>query len=153
MVSGTGDAFSGVAGLHSFAPLNSFPSGLAQAMLQMQLNETYVMTGGTGDTSVNFTIMEPAMFAGISCSFVFDGVTQLCPNTLSETVEYGVPFSVQLNFQATGISIRGDPQDAILTYDFAQPGLVTTPEASSALLLLPGLVGVFFAAKSRANVG
>jgi hypothetical protein len=71
--------------------------------------------------------------------------------TFSETVEYGVPFSIQLDLQTFGLSDLGDPEDARVTYNFAQPGLAATPEPSSILLLMPGLAGVMSAAKSRAR--
>jgi hypothetical protein len=137
----------------------------AHGLIELQLDETYVMVGGDGATTVEFDV-DPSVFdAGfipqVSCSFSFDGgAAQLCgfptevpgdEMTFSETVEYGTPFSVDLEATIFG-STPDEPGDGFFSYDFEQQGLqVLTPEPSSILLLMPGMAGVFFVARSRAK--
>ena len=152
---GSGDALSGsIAGYGSVLgpPLN--PSGQASASIELDLNQEYLLTGGTGTATVDFTVSsQPFSTASPSCSFSFNGVAApMCDpiaDTFSETVEYGVPFTLGLNLQLVANAFNGAPSDGSISYDFNQPGLLATPEPSSVLLLLPGVAGVLFAVKRR----
>lgn len=157
MVSGQGDALSGFVSLDMdvLAP-GVPPIGSAMGLVQLELNEEYVLTGGTGSATVDFVVDRPFFStAGMSCGFTFNGISQFCDPgagmiTLPETVQYGVPFFIGLNLGINGGAQNGAPQEGRINYDFTQAGLqvVPTPEPSSILLLMPGLAGVMFAAKS-----
>ena len=165
IVAGSGDPFSGSMSLHVYGGTELGPLGLGTGLIQLQLNETYVLTGGIGFATANFAVDPNESFSGdspsITCSFAFDGMAaQSCGpvgtppgifTVFSETVEYGVPFSVALDVLISANSTPGEPGDAYFRYDFAQPGLAATPEPSSIFLLMPGLAGVMFAARSRAR--
>jgi hypothetical protein len=106
--------------------------------------------GGTGTGSfdlnyASFSDQGPDLF----CSVVIDGGSaQFCNSPV--IVEYGVPFTMHLELSA--FSEAGPLGEGVLgqaSVDFAQPGLQATPEPSSIWLLMPGLAGVMFAAKSR----
>ncbi len=130
------------------------PSGQARASIELDLNQEYLLTGGTGTAIVDFTINYlPFSTASSSCSFTFNGVAApMCgpiADTFSETVGYGVPFTLGLDLQLVANAFNGAPSDGSISYDFNQPGLLATPEPSSVLLLLPGVAGVLFAAKRR----
>jgi len=132
-----------------------FGTGSADGTIDLMLNETYVMTGGTGTTTVAFKFNGITTTASEGCSFTFNGTTIpgcLPPaETYTETVEYGTPFTVGLSLQIIANSTDGNPIRGNFSYDFNNAGLqvAPTPEPSSILLLMPGLAGVMFAAKSR----
>jgi hypothetical protein len=165
-ISGSGDAFSGSMSLHyegapEFTPGYETP---AAGGIELQFDETYVLVGGYGATTVEFNVDPAAADAGfipqVKCSVSFDGgAAQSCgfpmefPDlfgmTFSETVEYGTPFSVDLEATIFG-STPDEPGDGYFSYYFEQQGLqVLTPEPSSILLLMPGMAGVFFVVRSR----
>ena len=157
-VQGTGSAFAGSIGAHTdvIGPPFTEP-GMSQGSMQLDLNGNYVLTGGTGMTTIEFTITTPVPFTtSQSCSFAFNGVAApTCDpifDNFSETVEYGVPFSIAMDLEISASSLNGEPSDGTITYDFNQPGLQATPEPSSVMLLMPGLVGVLFAARSRVRI-
>ncbi|HZQ43508.1 MAG TPA: hypothetical protein VFA99_09665 [Acidobacteriaceae bacterium] len=168
-VQGSGNAYSGYLSVTSgqYSPENDpYETVHVFANGGLELSETYVLIGGVGPATVNLNLTsnfgDPAMGDYYACAFAFDGASQPCelggpPH--SEQVEYWVPFSVSLNVQMSTVaeSFTGPGQFASFGYDFEQPGLfalplpMPTPEPSSALLLLPGLAGVLFAARSRAR--
>lgn len=157
IVSGQGDAFSGLVGLDVgvLAP-DMPPFGAAQGSVQLAMNQEYLLTGGTGTAMLNFVVSQPFNFptTTMSCGFTFDGTSQMCDLRagtvdFSETVQYGVPFILGLDLGIYGQATNGFPEDGRISYDFSQPGLQATPEPWSVLLLMPGLVGVLFAARSR----
>jgi hypothetical protein len=159
MVSGQGDALSGDVTLDVgvLAP-EMPPFGATEGSVQLAMNQEYVLTGGTGMATVNFVVDQPFNFptTTMSCGFTFDGAPQMCDLRegtvdFSETVQYGVPFTVGLDVGIDGQATNGFPEDGQINYDFSQPGLQATPEPSSVLLLLPGLAGVLFVARSRAR--
>ena len=159
MVSGQGDAFSGSVGLDVgvLAP-DMPPFGAAEGSVQLAMNQEYLLTGGDGTATLNFVVNQPFNFptTTMSCGFTFDGAPQVCDLRagtvdFSETVQYGVPFILDLGLGIDGFGSNGFPEDGRITYDFSQSGLQATPEPSSVLLLMPGLVGVWFAARSRAR--
>lgn len=154
-VQGAGGAFAGSIGAHTdvIGPPFTEP-GMSHGFMQLDLNGNYVLTGGTGTTTIEFTITTPVPnTTSQSCSFSFNGVAAPgCDpvfDSFSETVQYGVPFSIAMDLQISASSLNGEPSDGTISYDFNQPGLQATPEPSSVMLLLPGLVGVFCAARLR----
>jgi hypothetical protein len=108
---------------------------------------------------MNFTVTVGPAFDGVfvGCDLVVDGSAPLgcedlapdVADTVSIPVEYGVPFSVEASIEMEGGAFPGEPAGASLEYGFTSAGLeeVPTPEPSSALLLLPGLAAVLFAAR------
>jgi hypothetical protein len=155
-LSASGDAYSGLISLDlGVLTANPTPAGAAIGSVQLTMNEGYILTGGTGTGTVTFVVSQPFHFPTTteSCSFTFDGAAQSCDpvaGTLNfpETVEYGVPFTIGLNLNISGVAINGYPEEGQISYSFNQPGLWATPEPSSILLLMPGLAGAF-AARSR----
>lgn len=160
-ISGSGDALSGVIRADASVSGPTFTQpGVATGSIQFALNGDYVLTGGTGTTTANFLVgtINPYTTSN-TCEFVFNGAAaQDCraEQTISETVEYGVPFSIELNASLYARASNGAPSDGTLIYNFDQYGgqgtlesVAATPEPSSVLLLMPGMFGAVFAARSR----
>jgi hypothetical protein len=156
-VSGQGDPFSGSVSLDVgvLAP-EMPPFGGAQGSVQLAMNQEYLLTGGSGTATVNFVVDQPFNFptTTMRCGFTFNGTPQMCDlgagmAKFSETVQYGVPFTIGLDLGIDGLATNGFPEDGRITYAFNQSGLQATPEPSSALLLLPGLGGVLLVVRSR----
>ena len=131
----------------------------AVASAQLQINGEYVLYGGTGS---GFLDLNYHAFANQGpsneCSVVISGGNaQSCDDPV--IVQYGIPFimDVELSVFAEAGEL-GEGSQGQLSMDFAQqPGLELVnsspaPEPTSILLLMPGLGGVFLAAKSRAKV-
>lgn len=158
---GSGDAFSGVLGMEQVSPVSS--NGLAptgtHGSAELQLNEVYVLTGGTGSAVLNFEL-SPSSWSpsppDFTCSLSLNGgAQQLCnhglpDSTFSETVQYNVPFSIDFQLGLTGAAIAGGTT-GIVDYSFNAPGLqlAPTPEPSSILLMISGASGVFACARHR----
>jgi hypothetical protein len=154
-VTGSGDPFSGslnvdtaVAGFTGYAMSTEVATG------ELELNETYVLIGGFGPTTVNLDFFSPTYLhinSGVlDCTVTFDGASQACDlidDNMSFPVDYLVPFSLGLNvyaFENNGLADGGGIDD-ILGYSIGGPGLllaIPTPEPSSGYLLLAGFVGV-----------
>lgn len=163
-VTGTASPYAGSLYINAQAT-NLGDSAIASG--QVGLNETYILTGGSGTATLTFLLSTPDFHYGdqgqLGCAFTFDGTSQDCAQStsidqggseLDFTAEYGVPFSVQFVIDRyaetpyAGIDIGGFP----ITYSLTGPGLmVNTPEPSSIWLLIPGLGGVLLAARSRAR--
>ena len=154
--SGSGNAFAGsVTDSASVVGPQFTEPGVATGSIELMLNQSYMLTGGTGPATAVFNISGFTTTAAPSCSFIFNGVTQpLCSpfaQTYSETVEYGVPFTVGLDLGVFAKASNGAPADGSFSYNFNQPGLQATPEPSSILLLMPGMAGALFAVRLRAR--
>jgi hypothetical protein len=130
-------------------------SGAAIGSAEVLINGEYVLLGGTGTGSFDLNY-DPYFLQGpgLSCSVVIDGgKAQSCSSPVM--VEYGEAFimGIELDvFAAGGQDGEGVEGEAFV--DFSQQGLTLVnphpaPEPSSILLLMPGLAGVMFAAKSR----
>jgi hypothetical protein len=166
-VTGTAGPYSGSLMVNAFAPDN-YPFD-AIASEGLDLNGTYVLTGGVGAATLTFLLEAPEFQYGdqgsVSCTFTFDGTSQSCGplvpvdgavlgSELSFTAEYGVSFSIDLQIARYAVAFNGeDTGGATVTYSLCGPGLTLTPEPSSVLLLLPGLAGVLVAVRSRVKVG
>jgi hypothetical protein len=130
------------------------PYELLMSTVSAQTYQTYVLSGGTGTGTVDifFDTGSGAFSTNWSCAFTLDGAAaQACGGTWD--VEYGVPFTVGFDASLTAFANNPNPTNGD-TIDFGvyTPGsgaLTATPEPSSILLLLPGLGGVVFAARSR----
>lgn len=152
MVAGSGNPFGGSLHLDLNVTANSVPPfGHATGTAQVDLDQVYVLAGGSGTSTVDFRVAlndgNPPNLASASCVFTFDGASQSCDLgagflNFSELVNYGVPFSIGFDAEMDGVANNGEPQDGFLTYSFSEPGLITTPEPSSASLLILGLVGM-----------
>lgn len=108
--------------------------GNAQAYIHLSLNETYVLTGGSGLTTLYFAVNDYATPGGAGnpfCQFTFNGgMAQGCSygQTFIEQVSYGDPFTVELEASLTLIGYVGQPATGSLIYNFDPPGLdVVTP--------------------------
>lgn len=135
------------------------------AYATIDLNQSYVLIGGLGETTLDFdlTAFNPGLDAepSYSCLFTFNGVSQSCVDelgagggTISETVDYWVPFSIEFDssIQSFGGTFATPGQVGRMTYDISGRGLlvlIPTPEPSSLWLLLPGMAGALFIARSR----
>jgi hypothetical protein len=159
---GSGDAISGSLAFHGdvLAPSGSFPFGEATGSAQLALDETYVLLGGVGTTTLDVNLSSPTVFPGdssiLSCEFMFNGVSETCDMmgspTFSEQVAYGVPFSIALEASIVGTAFNGQPSDGVIFYDVDPAGTletVATPEPATVWLLLPALGGVLFVARRR----
>lgn len=172
---GSGDAFSGSLTLDMFAPGygdDPMANKGANGSAELQLDQVYVLTGGTGTAVINFDVSPgfgvPWGDDGVgaphgSCTLSFDGMAeQSCGNSFpysvfSETVQYNVPFAI--DFQLTINAVVGGEQEGNgatgeLDYSFNAPGLqvVPTPEPSSMLLMIPGLAGIIACARRRLKI-
>lgn len=165
-VTGSGDAFGGSIYADSLQISSEYSGQFAHstAVGQLDLNETYVLIGGLGTGIVNFVITAPVPISPsspeINCVFTFDGVSQSCVDdvmagsgTISEQVEYWVPFSIQFEVMIPTVAdtFDDDEQTGLVNYSFSEPGLIAipTPEPSSIYLLVSGLAGVLLATKTR----
>jgi hypothetical protein len=146
---GNGDPFGGTLGLDIYGGSGPATSGLASGTIDLVLQETYVLIGGSGSSLVSFNV-DFVQLASLSdtCNFTFGGsATQSCYSlaTFTELMQYNVPYSVELDVSIFGNSPPGEPGDGRFTYDFAQPGLVVaTPEPPSGLLMMTALAGAAF---------
>jgi len=170
--SGSGNALGGSLALQMFAPgyrNNPLAPTGANGSAELQLDQVYVLTGGTGTAVVSFDINPglalPWGDGGVgapygSCTLSFDGMAeQSCGNSypysvFSETVQYNVPFAIDFHMAINAV-VAGeqDGNGAIgeLDYSFDAPGLqvVPTPEPSSMLLMIPGIAGIVACARRR----
>jgi hypothetical protein len=153
-VTGNGDPFGGALTVHIYGGSGSVSSGFASGSIDLVLQETYVLIGGSGSSLVSFNVNFP-LLASLSdtCSFTFGGSAAVpCygPMTFIELMQYNVPYSVELDASIFGNSLPGEPGDGSFTYDFAQPGLVVaTPEPPSGLLTMTALAGAAFVQSIR----
>ena len=141
---------------------NNYPY-FAVASEQLDLNETYVLTGGSGAATLTFLLDFPGYQFGdqgsFSCTFTFDGTSQSCNGLasvgeLSLPAEYGVPFSIGLEIDRMAAASGGeDTGGETLTYSLDGPGLVATPEPSSFFLLISAAAAMLLAAKCRVTTG
>ena len=155
LAQGIGDQFGGDILAESFAvgPINQ--PGSAQASIEFDLLGRYVLTGGMGTATIEFAISaDPYRSALQTCRFSFNSVAQVCDlgtGSFTETVQYDVPFSVDMDLNVLANAFNGQPAEGSISYDFSPSGIQATPEPSSIFLLMPGLAGVMFAARSRAR--
>ena len=156
-VTGTGNPYGGSLAAAAFVvgDLNA-----SAALGQLDLQDTYLLTGGTGPATLDVSIRSLRLgdlnYPFESCTLTFNGMSRACDlieQDMSFAVQYWVPFSVDIDLiiEANAHSSNGEEINDTVTYALDGPGLVATPEPSSVLLLLPGLVGMGFAARSRAK--
>lgn len=149
--SGTVNPFGGQLSVEDEVSPNA-PYSILMSTVEAQTEQTYVLTGGTGTGTVDilFDAGTGAMHTNWDCTFTLDGsAAQPCGGTWD--VQYDVPFTVGFDASLTAYADNPYPNGNTITFDVYAPGadLAATPEPSSILLLLPGLGGVVFAARSR----
>lgn len=158
-VTGNGGPYVGGITVNALVYGSDAPYGQAFASGELDLSETYILVGGLGPATVNVYLQSTGMDLNsgpVSCTLAIDGVSELCdPAGVTESfpVEFWVPFSISLDADASGGAWAGVDEYENFSYSISGPGLfaLPTPEPSSGLLLLPGLAGVFFAARLRAR--
>lgn len=166
VVQGSGDPFQGALYAEAGVSMLADPFAFASAYGVLDLNETYYLMGGSGTTTVDFNLESftegQEDSAEITCSFSFNGLSEACTEglgpgseTFAEQVQYGIPFSIDLDVSFDPRVYVGLDLNGQVDYSFSAPGLVAepTPEPSSVLLLMPGIAGVVFATKSRIKPG
>ncbi|HEX5284262.1 MAG TPA: PEP-CTERM sorting domain-containing protein, partial [Bryocella sp.] len=144
---------------------DAFKYANGNAYATIDLSQSYVLIGGLGETTLDFdlTAFNPRLDAepSYSCLFTFNGVSQSCLDdlwagggTISETVDYWLPFSIEFDSSIHSFAGTFETPEEVgwITYDISGPGLlvpIPTPEPSSLWLLLSGMVGALFVARSR----
>jgi hypothetical protein len=151
---GSANAFAGQIATNAFVTFQSGFPGFATASAELNLDGTYVLSGGVGMGTVDIGFFDIRSEGENSCEVTFNGASMPCigGDSFVEDVVYGVPFSIgiDLKLSDTGINDFGNGQ--LSSYEISsQSGSLAavSPEPSSLLLLMPGMAGVFFAVRSR----